>query len=152
MITIRKAELDDVENIIEEFGIILMSRSEKIDFKKTMILSERDEIYGITSYISRGENAFINILFIIPEYRGMHFGDGIIKALLNLMDKEGIKTVYIEFPKTFEGFLKKLGMKRFEDRLRLKKLFNVNLDKKSVIYMTKLPDFFETACRSKRKN
>ncbi|BEP29052.1 hypothetical protein [Helicovermis profundi] len=152
MITIRKTELEDINNIVNEFGIILMSRTDDITTENTMILVEKDNVYGISSFITNNDEAFINILFIKNDFRGMHFGDGLIKAILNLIDKKSYKRAFIELPREYEGFLINTGLYKENSKNKIMKKFNINLDKNSVIYFANLPNFFDTACKSKEKN
>lgn len=154
MITITPAKESDIKDILTKYDYILSENLTELKYENTMILVERGKIYGVSSYTSFGDIAQINVLYIDEDKRRLKFGDSLIKATLNLIDKRDIKRAYITMNSEFEDFLKSASLiKTQEDESNddLKNLVNSEGDDK-VLYHADLPEFFNTACRSSHKN
>jgi len=135
MIQVRMCEEKDVVLLKKMLGANL---NHQLICNNIMVIEESKTIYGLSSYKvinSDFDNpeAEIDILYIDRNQRLNYFGDSLIKATLNLLDLRGIKKVYIESRPEDNGFFEKVKLKKESENR----------------YSTQLPDFFDTACRSK---
>lgn len=121
---------------------------------QSMVIADRKDILGFASYTRAGTVGFIDCVVIADKGMWPSMGDGLVKALLNMMDLRGIKQVYTYVRKDEVDPYKEIGFTLSER--------NVNalpdeLDTPiygadgGTLMETKLPDFFQTACRSKRE-
>lgn len=102
-----------------------------------MIAEEGQEIIGFTSYAVSDGVYNIQQLFIKPSYRRKKIGDGLIRALLNLMDRKGIEEARIQINEQNIPFIEYVGLEC--------------MDSESLIYRAQLPAFFEGPCRGERE-
>lgn len=73
--------------------------------EETMVLIEDGNILGYGAYQRQNDEAVVAVLYIDPAVRGMGYGDGVLRALLNLMDRSGIRRFFIAAEITARGFL-----------------------------------------------
>jgi amino-acid N-acetyltransferase len=120
-----------------------------------MIACINDEIVGFVSYTQIPDNkerAILDVLLVKKEYRGQYIGDGLVKAILNLAEKRGIKRVYCIKDEKNSLFFKKVGftIRTGTDLEFIKKYIHnhIQSDKRLLIFEAKLPEFFNKPCRS----
>lgn len=100
-----------------------------------MIVEEGSTIIGFANYVIKDEEYWIDHLYIEPSFRKRKIGDGLIRALLNLMDRRSIRTVFMKLPTGFAAYLTVDSYKKDES-----------------IYTATLPDFFEKPCKGSAKS
>lgn len=152
MITILSAGQNDVENI----KALLKQNNLQMDLlldrlENTMVVKDGQKVVGLSSYLLVEDIAYIDILIIDETFRNMKFGDGLLKATLNLIDKRGVARACLFADKATEGFFKSVGMKTvcksvYIDHSCYPRYFK----DQDVFFEALLPQFFETACRSKK--
>lgn len=157
MITITPAKESDIKDILIKYDMILSENLSELKYENTMILVEAGKIYGVSSYTSKEDIAQINVLFIDKDKRRLKFGDSLIKATLNLIEKRGIKKAYVIMDEEFDDFLKSASLIRsnisdFQNDFTFVTDHDDNFYCEKVIYLANLPEFFNTACRSVHKN
>jgi len=120
----------------------------------SMVIIDGNEYIGFASYKTLDNSeAVINVLFIDEMRRKELLGDGLLKAILNLADKRGVTLMYAISNGETYGFFDKVGLKSTDYDIfkQVNKNFPfIDYDKEVKVVSAKLPDFFETACRSKR--
>lgn len=136
MIEVRVCEEGDL-SVVKKM-MVDMPVNVQFNCNNMMVIEESKKIYGVSSYrITNSDfdspEAMIDILFIDKNQRLNYFGDSLIKATLNLLDLRGIKKVIVKATEESQGFFKKVKMIPEDD----------------CVFSAKLPDFFDTACRSK---
>lgn len=78
-------------------------------------------------------------LYVTPDMRRMHIGDGLFRAVLNYFNRQGIRTVLIDMrPDGIEAKACMEGFMAFEEILK---------SAESETYTVTLPAFFERPCR-----
>lgn len=157
MITITPAKESDIKDILAKYDTILSQNMNELKYENTMLLVEQGKIYGISSYTLIDNFAHINVLYIDENKRRLKFGDSLIKATLNLIDRRDIKKAYIIMDDIFEDFLKsasliKSSFEEYGKEMQTLGLLATSSPNKKVVYIAILPDFFNTACRSSHKN
>lgn len=157
MITITPAKESDIKDILSKYDYILSKNLTELKYENTMILVERGNIYGVSSYTTTGDIAKINVLYIDDDKRRLKFGDSLIKATLNLIDKRDIKRAYIVMNKEFEAFLKSASLIKSSEEEFTNDLASISSENsltndKEIVYHADLPEFFNTACKSSHKN
>lgn len=151
MITIRPVEEKDLKRVLDKYDELLANNLDVFNVENSMIVSERDQILGISSYVSNEDIGIIKVLFIDENSRRINLGDGLIKATLNLMDHRGIATAYIAMDKDCEPFLASASLVKVEDKEEMQMIKNIGSDGDVVIYKAILPDYFNTSCKSSKK-
>lgn len=110
MITIQIPEAhqaDAVSRFIENHHLI---RSSHVNLEESMILMEGDSILGYAAYHREADEASVVMTFIDPAMRGQGFGDGLLRALLNLMERNGIRRFFIPSDAKTRGFFLSEGL------------------------------------------
>lgn len=106
MITVQipeKTQLQQLEAFLTTHGFERLS-SEAL--ARTMILTDGGVISGFACYEQSGSEGAVSHLFVAPGSRGCGFGDGLLRAVLNLMERCGISDFYIPAPAGLAGFMK----------------------------------------------
>lgn len=153
MITIAPAKESDIKEILSKYSDILLENMNELKYENTMILIERGEIYGVSSYTLIDNYAKIEVLFIDEDKRRLKFGDSLIKATLNLIDKRNISKAYIIMDECYEEFLRSASLIKSTDADFENDSLNLeHFNNSKAIYHANLPEFFNTACRSSHKN
>ena len=137
MISISKPDIDNVKkfNLKDNFVI-----------ENSMVIYDGNSVAGITYYSILNEyEALLDEVFIEPQYRNQYFGDSIVKAILNVADKRGVKRVFINTSHEDKVFFDKVG---FLNPNELEIDFEYKYSEDTMVAL--LPDFFNTACRSKK--
>lgn len=151
MITIRPVEEKEIKKVLDKYDEILAENLDVFKSENSMIVAERDQILGISSYISSEDTGIIKVLFIDENSRRMNLGDGLIKATLNLMDHRGITVAYIGMAKDFEPFLVSASLIKVEDDEELDMVKGLIGSSALAVYKAILPDYFNTSCKSSKK-
>lgn len=151
MITIRPVEEKELKKVLDKYDELLANNLEVFNVENSMIVAERDQILGISSYISNEDTGIIKVLFIDENSRRINLGDGLIKATLNLMDHRGIATAYIAMDKDWEAFLASASLVKVEDEEEVTLIKSINSKDDVVVYKAILPDYFNTSCKSSKK-
>lgn len=151
MITIRPVEEKEIKKVLDKYDEILAEHLDVFNAENSMIVAERDQILGISSYISNEDIGIIKVLYIDENSRRINLGDGLIKATLNLMDHRGIALAYIGMGKEFESFLESASLIKVEDDEEMVMIKGLIDSNDIVIYKAVLPDYFNTSCKSSKK-
>ena len=153
MIQVRLSEekdLNQIQNVLND-----EVASYRINYNTSMVIEERGTIYGFGGYrlIDHDPDnitALIDILVIKEEHRLNYFGDSLIKSILNLIDRRSIKKAYIVSDEQCKKFYQKVKMTEVDpEELELDILNLIGYESGKVIFLAELPEFFNTACRSK---
>ncbi|OPJ57211.1 GNAT family N-acetyltransferase [Alkalithermobacter paradoxus] len=104
-------------------------------------------ILGCASYKTEDGIAYLKDFIVLDKTSEGILKDGLIKSLLNLADLNGIKLFLIK-KDINEKFFKKIG---FMDLSEREFIVSENLKDEEYIYAI-LPDFFNTACHSKKRS
>ncbi len=118
----------------------------------SMLLEIDNQIYGFAAYQTLSENtAKLSYVLICSSMRGKQMGDGLVKALLNMAELRGISVVFSEDCAKGEAnsFMDAIGFDRINEGERL--AFSELEAKPSLTHVAFLPEYFKTACKSKRK-
>lgn len=75
-----------------------------------MIVVENNMIYGCSEFIIKENTAVISLIYISQEHRGMKFGDGLLRATLNCIEKMGVDKAYIPANDSWSSFLEHEGI------------------------------------------
>lgn len=137
MISISKPEIDN----IKKFEL-----KDNFDIDNSMVIFDGKSVAGITYYSKlNDEEVLLDEVFIMPQYRKQYFGDSIVKAILNVADKRGVKKVFVNTSDEDKIFFNKVG---FLDPKELDTEIVYEYNEGTMVAL--LPDFFNTACRSKK--
>lgn len=137
MISISKPKSSDVKGF---------KLKEGFDINNMMAIYDGSEVAGITYYENLGEEeALLYDVNIKDGFKGQYYGDSIVKAILNVADKRGIKKMFVNTIEENKEFFVKVGFLRPCD-------VEVELDysTNNNTMVALLPEFFNTACRSKK--
>ena len=148
MVTIEPMKHEILDKILNKYDYIFAECTEKLIIENTMVLTENNEIYGISMFESCDDIGFIKVLYVDEDKRKMNFGDGLIKATLNLMDKRKIKLVYISLLESYEFFLKASKFSKVIDEDGIYRMFKINKKENNVLYCADLADYFKSSCKS----
>lgn len=105
MLTIQIPEprhADAVNRFIEAHGLRFTAPATP---QESMVLIEDENILGYSAYRREADEGAVTILFITPSMRKMGLGDGLLRALLNLMERSGIRRFFITADGAAKGFL-----------------------------------------------
>lgn len=114
MITIQRPETQHTGALIRFIEEHRLVSAAPVNPEASMILIEDGTVLGYASYSSYEDEASVTLLFIDPVMRGKGFGDGLLRALLNLMERNGILRFYIPADEAAQGFLLAEGLCRSE--------------------------------------
>ncbi len=111
LIIIRKAIPSDEHILKEILQKASLFSSKSNDYQKNMMVIEtEDSLAGCGGVDIIEDIAILKYLYILPEYRGQGFGDGLTRALINYVDRRNIKKVYLLLGKSMDYF-KRFGFK-----------------------------------------
>ncbi len=156
MLSIRVSHENDKEGILyllKEEGIENIDLDDNI-LHNSMVIRDGGKIIGYSQFkeIPKENAALMEILIVKKEFRGQQLGDGLIKSVLNLVDRRQIKKFYVQATNKSALFYKRVGLtKRELNRSEtIVKYINSDGSKDSIeVYEAILPDFFNKACKSK---
>ena len=144
MILYRKMKEKDLEAV----RVFLESESLAInpylaDCHHAMLIEKDDALIGFSTYhLIQADTALLTCLLVKTNQRGQQYGDGLLKTTLNSADQNDVRHVYVNAA-TWGDFFEHLGFKPVDLGSEFPSLTHAT-------HGTKLPDFFETACKSKR--
>ena len=114
----------------------------------TMAVYDHHELIAAAGFIQNEIYALVKFVVVKKNRQREYIGDGLLKALLNMAEKMGIKRVFV-YPKHVEGFFLKVGFKVLNvDYSDLIQTIFCNEDSNGKILEATLPDFFVRACKS----
>jgi len=136
MIQIGKSEPNDVEDI----KVFLEGLDVKynLDIQTAYILKDGRDIRGVSIFSDKKEVASIDVLFIDENYRGISFGDGLLRATFNYLMSRGHEVVTILENININAFLKAEG------------LTYIQKNNDIGYFQVLISDFFEKPCKSTR--
>lgn len=105
MITIKIPETHQagkVSRFIEEQKLMMKM---PVNVKESMIVMEDDSILGFAAYHREADEAAVTMIIVDAAMRRMGFGDGLLRALLNLMERNGIHRFFVPSDADMKGFL-----------------------------------------------
>jgi len=114
------------------------------DENKSLVVYDNERLIGFASYLDLNDTVgVLNNFFVDKEYTKKSIGDGLIKALLNLAEKNGIRRLYVPSPLELSLFFNKVGLTKisFPDDDIAEKLSRY-ISTKDILYVADLPDFF----------
>lgn len=116
----------------------------------SMLLEMDDSVIGFGAYrLLEDTTAGIVTIVIDEDYRERGFGEGMLKSLLNTADLRGIKMALVQ--DTLDSsrglFFEHLGFNRITPGDGLSEAL---ITKDAFTHIAYLPEFFNTACKSKR--
>lgn len=158
MLTIRVPE-EREKNKIEEFMNSFSDEKYSLNnmlLDNSMIASIDQDIIGFSSYkiiSQKDKTALLQIVKVKKEFQGQYIGDGLVKSILNLAENRGIIKVYVIVEEDKSLFFKKMGFikRKIKGNELLSEYININFqDKKCEVFEAYLPEFFNTACKSKK--
>ncbi|WP_099189268.1 GNAT family N-acetyltransferase [Tepidibacter mesophilus] len=122
---------------------------ENIDYEKIkqniLCAYENGELLGFAGYEIKENIAFLSTINIFDKSLDMVLKDGLIKALLNMADINGINIFIVK--KCDEiNFYKNIGFNNLNNE---EVLFDV--DENEYLYL-KIADFFKNPCKNKKKD
>lgn len=155
MLEIKGATQGDI-NIIKRFLKNNHVDIENIEdyISNCMIAYDEKMVVATAGYVQVEDMAIIKFVVVLKNRRLEYLGDGIVKALLNVADRNGIKRVFVNTGKE-EVFLKKVGFKEVSmnevqvclESTDIQELLNGNK-----VAQVILPDYFLKACKSHKKD
>lgn len=156
MLNIRVAEANDkvgILSLLKEEGIEDISLEDS-KLHNSMVVSDGGKIIGYSQFkeIANENAAVMELLIIKKELRGQQLGDGLIKSVLNLVDRRQIKKFYVPATNDDSLFFKRVGLTKRELNKSdiIAKHIEGNSNKDTIeVYEALLPDFFNKACKSK---
>lgn len=95
LILIRKAlpiEKPKITEILQSTGLSSKSNS---CVENTMVVETNDSIVGCGSLDLRDRVAFLKYIAILPRYQGQGLGDGLVRALINYLDRRSVEKLFI---------------------------------------------------------
>jgi len=105
----------------------------------SMLLEIDEVVLGFAAFRMLDDHSTELISLIVDQdHRSLGYGDGLLKAMLNMADLRGIKFVYTTCHE--HSFLEHLGFKPAND---------VSLPEYTLKVI--LPDYFSTVCKSKKR-
>jgi len=114
--------------------------------QESMVLIEDGNILGYGAYRRQGDEAAVTVLFIDPAMRKMGFGDGLFRALLNLMERTGIRHFFISANGETKGFLTSEDLAPSE----AVPVWAEALAAEAFWFEGTLPEFFQKPCKGGR--
>ncbi len=154
MITLTKTE-DKNLNALSAFlkGYKLDSSLFMDRLDQTMLILDGSNVLGFGAFVLKDGTGLIDVAIIKEEILWGSLGDGLIKAMLNTLDLRGAVKAYMLTDADHCKAVTKIGLKSSaEDIQGLLQSMDAPYIMKSqnVLFETKLPDFFDHACHSKK--
>jgi N-acetylglutamate synthase-like GNAT family acetyltransferase len=114
----------------------------KLIVGQTFIIEDKGLIIGIASYKKKEKGtAIIDCLYVSSKERGLKLGDGLLRGLLNHMQHQNIKRVFVTSPPISQGFFIAEGLEIVPRHLE---------PSDNLTFVIDLPAFFERGCKSSR--
>ena len=135
MLEIRLANNKDLE-IIDKFLNDKNQESRKIEELNYMVAYENEKIVGTLIFQKKEDIGIIKYIIVREDKRNQYIGEGLLKAMLNYSDHQGIKKAMV-YPNEQERFFRKNG---FSD--------SANKNVQKTLLEVTLPDYFLTSCKS----
>ncbi|MTI67803.1 MAG: GNAT family N-acetyltransferase [Firmicutes bacterium] len=105
------------------------------------IMQSGEKIVGITAAMIYDDKSLLNLIIINKEERNSKLGDGLLRSILNKLEKEGIKKVY---SKVISEFLIKEGFKKVKPNTKL--INDLSIKENTDILECNLETFFSKCC------
>lgn len=143
-----ESDIEDIQQLLHENKLSVSNVSNIIS--NCMIAYERGKPLAAAGFFSEDIDALIEFVVVCKNHHGEYLGDGIIKALLNLADKKGIKRVYVKGEELYP-FFHKVGFEKMDKEAFkgvIPPVISEQLMKAEWVSVAILPDFFMKACRS----
>ncbi len=154
MITVSKTESKDLKALSTFLQPYKMDESLFMDrLDETMIICDGTEVLGFGAFVLKEHVGMIDLALIGNEMLWPSLGDGLVKAMLNTLDLRGASKAYMLTDPEHSKHVEKIGLSKSDEAADsiLEKLNAPWLLKsQSLVYETKLPDFFDHACHSKK--
>lgn len=139
---IKPQDIERLDKILRQNNIIKCSK------ENCMVIYDGTEITGIASYERHGSIAILENLKILTLDSGERLKDGLIRALLNMADLQGVRIFIIEKAEDF-SFYEKMGFKSIAQRdFVMPAELREKIKGDDTHIYTMLPDFFEQGCKS----
>lgn len=141
MIQIRPMKKSDKQNLLD------MLRKDGIDCeavfngdKSHYVVEDSDEIVGFSSYeVINNEQARLLNIYIRKQDRGFKLGDGLLRGVLNQLDRLKINKVFVTSTIETNGFFISEGLVVSNE---------IHAENEGeLIFQIELPDFFKKPCK-----
>lgn len=154
MLTIKIANQKDMPNIQD---LISDHHFDEVNLEAMadhcMIAYDNEMPVAAAGYESFGPIGILRFVVVRRDRQREYLGDGILKAVLNLADKKGIRRIIAGTQHHGEFFKKvgfsKLNIQQHEDEA-IKMFIEKNFGHDFSLWEAMLPDFFQKACRSNK--
>ncbi|KXG76842.1 GNAT family N-acetyltransferase [Thermotalea metallivorans] len=152
MLTIKIANQKDMSNIQD---LINNHHLDEINLEAMadhcMIAYDNEIPVAAAGYESFGSIGILRFVVVRRDRQREYLGDGILKAVLNLADKKGIRRMIVGTQQHGKFFKKvgfcKLNIQQHEDEA-IKTFIEKNFRQDVSLWEAMLPDFFQKSCRS----
>lgn len=123
-------------------------KSDMLDLHQYMLVTEGEEILGISQLELDKKVAKIAIIHISENVRGQGLGDGILRASLNYLDRLEYRWVLIKENNNLRGFLLKEGLTPLNEIEKAHEIFQYLDDQDVRGYFLCEPGlFFKNGCK-----
>ncbi|MCK8058815.1 MULTISPECIES: GNAT family N-acetyltransferase [unclassified Fusibacter] len=144
----KQADFDGVDQLLMANGMAVQPFMTMMHNATILVIDNK--VCGYATYkMTDDETAELKALLIDKDVRAKQYGDGLIKALLNNMEQRGITKVYASSEAAPVSFLEHVGFDPVS--LEISSPEQALEKDASFTHVAKLPEFFDTACKSKRK-
>lgn len=148
----RQEEISFIKTFLKQNHVDIVNIEDYIS--NCMIAYENKMVVATAGYVQVKDIAIIKFVVVLENRRLEYLGDGIVKALLNVADKNGIKRVFVNTDQE-ALFFKKIGFKEvtmnevkgYFENMDISAFFNTNK-----IVQVSLPEYFLKACKSNKKD
>lgn len=144
--TIKNNDLLVVEKLLRDHNQIASDLYKCIN--TTMAVYDQNEIIATAGFIQSEIYALVKFVVVKKDRQMEYIGDGLLKALLNMAEKNGIKRVFV-YPKQTEAFFLKIGFNVLDlDGTDLIHTIFPNEYSNEKLLEATLSEIFAKACRS----
>lgn len=146
MITVRKAIIDDIDNIINFLSSLGFSDKDIYKDKDFFVYYENNLLLGCGTAYSKKEYCIIDNIIVDVNYRRNKIGTALVKTILNYYEIKGAKIAFAlngcyEFWKSL-GF-ENLKRDKLPELIKDEKYFN---ESNNVLYYVNLEGYFKYCC------
>ncbi|KYO64539.1 GNAT family N-acetyltransferase [Thermovenabulum gondwanense] len=112
MLIFRRAKVEDFEKIkqiIKDCGLCDCDLERWLN--NFMVAEEDGNVIGTGGIENYGEYGILCSVAVLPDFRNHGIGDGLVRSLINLADRMGIKTLFL-FTDKAVNFFERVGFRK----------------------------------------